>query len=700
VQRPFALSATFIIRAHNIFSRTHRIGDNMFGEGYGFAILAVISGEKRIAVAQYLISTAAKDGFGDLRLISPPVAQSAEAHALVGIPFPNAAWIERNVNKANASATQRLSPELPFPNGAAELLDCERFILMGHHLHQYVVPVVEPDAFELVPLHDNRTAPQFRLASILESRATTDIVGLRSYFGEPVAFYFAWMKHYNQWLMIPAAFGCLTVTYDWLYDTNADTNPLIPIFSIFIVFWAVLFVAVWERQQNVLACGFHSFGFAEGGAAFAPATLADLKEAVSFREGYHGTSRKNPFTGEREIHFSLKKRFMWQIFSVIVTGAMLAIALGAQVCSLNLQGYMRGQDPLLEIDAVSAYADPGAIFDPDGYFFFVPITVHACSILVLNLLYRRISMWLTTLENYATESEHENAMIVKRVCFEFVDCFAALFYVAFYRRDIVQLRQELVSLYTFDQFRRIALETLVPFMTQRLSAWWSNIAAHETSPLPPSHSDVSMYAYAKKAVERETYESFDDILEMTMQYGYVTLFASAFPLAAFCSVVGNLLEINSDFVKLRYVLRRPMPQREVCIGPWVQVLRLFTYIAVITNVSVFAYTSHQMRIAFPAYFNAKGEMRDGSEEYVVVALFVMEHVLLAAVYLVDWWVPRVPYSVTSLMRQRQKQIVQNAAAAGGCSVPSPSSNGVDKVPCGSRSSSVGGKGASRKPKQT
>ncbi|CUF02836.1 Anoctamin, putative [Bodo saltans] len=352
---------------------------------------------------------------------------------------------------------------------------------------------------------------------------------------------------------------------------------------------------------------------------------------------------------------------------------MLVIALTAQVCSLNLQGYMRGQDPLLEIDAISAYADPGSLFDPEGYLFVVPITIHACSILVLNLVYRRISMWLTALENYPTETEHEHAMIVKRVCFEFVDCFAALFYVAFYRRDIVQLRQELLSLYTFDQVRRVALETVMPFVTQRASHWWHHRSSRTegsatlddgvgASPSPSSsaklHDDRATFTRAMDEIEKEEYESFDDYMEMTMQYGYVTLFASAFPLAAVCSVIGNLLEINSDFVKLRYVLRRPLPRREVSIGPWVQVLRLFTYISVITNVSVFAYTSNQMRTAFPRYFNALGEMRDGTEEYVVVALFVLEHLLLAAVFFIDWWIPRIPYSVKSLMRQRQKRIAQ------------------------------------------
>ncbi|CUF02786.1 Anoctamin, putative [Bodo saltans] len=343
-----------------------------------FAMLVVLTGDKRSALAQYLVTTAETEQFGKCIVIPPPTKLTssqrhqsntiAEAPAVVGVPFPTLSWLEKRVDELNFAAIQRVAPELPFPNGHSELLDCERYLLMEQYFQTCIGHVASKDVITLIPLHDSQAAPKNRW-TIIGNGATSNLDELRAYFGEPVAFYFAWMEHYNQWLLIPSGFGLLTLGWDWVYGTNADTNPLIPVFSIFIVIWAVLFVSVWERRQNILACRFHSFGLSandssaaafifiviwavlfvsvwerrqnilacrfhsfglsandSSAAAFTPATLADLKEAVSLRDGYRGTSRKNSFTGEYEIHYSLKKRFLWQCFSFAVTSVMLVIA--------------------------------------------------------------------------------------------------------------------------------------------------------------------------------------------------------------------------------------------------------------------------------------------------------------------------------------------------------------------------------------
>lgn len=47
--------------------------------------------------------------------------------------------------------------------------------------------------------------------------------------------------------------------------------------------------------------------------------------------------------------------------------------------------------------------------------------------------------------------------------------------------------------------------------------------------------------------------TFSDHLEMLVQMGYVVLFSAAFPLAGFCALANNLLEIRSDAFKLAHV---------------------------------------------------------------------------------------------------------------------------------------------------
>lgn len=69
-------------------------------------------------------------------------------------------------------------------------------------------------------------------------------------------------------------------------------------------------------------------------------------------------------------------------------------------------------------------------------------------------------------------------------------------------------------------------------------------------------------------------DTLQDYQEMFIQFGYVVLFSSAFPLAAMCALINNIIEIRSDALKLCTSLQRPFGRRVRNIGQWqVRVLR-------------------------------------------------------------------------------------------------------------------------------
>lgn len=70
---------------------------------------------------------------------------------------------------------------------------------------------------------------------------------------------------------------------------------------------------------------------------------------------------------------------------------------------------------------------------------------------------------------------------------------------------------------------------------------------------------------------------------MTIQLGYVILFSSAFPLAALCAMLNNLIEIRSDAFKLVYVCQRPFGQRVPNIGTWQVIVCLLQIVLWINN---------------------------------------------------------------------------------------------------------------------
>lgn len=69
-------------------------------------------------------------------------------------------------------------------------------------------------------------------------------------------------------------------------------------------------------------------------------------------------------------------------------------------------------------------------------------------------------------------------------------------------------------------------------------------------------------------------ERFSDYLEMIIQYGFLTMFAAAFPLAAVFALLNNVLEIRIDAYKSLTEYRRPIPKNASTIEPWFTILEV------------------------------------------------------------------------------------------------------------------------------
>lgn len=70
-----------------------------------------------------------------------------------------------------------------------------------------------------------------------------------------------------------------------------------------------------------------------------------------------------------------------------------------------------------------------------------------------------------------------------------------------------------------------------------------------------------------------------------LQYGFVTLFVAAFPLAPFFALLNNIFEMRLDAKKLLANHRRPVSQRVRDIGVWYRILDSIGKLSVISNVS-------------------------------------------------------------------------------------------------------------------
>lgn len=76
-----------------------------------------------------------------------------------------------------------------------------------------------------------------------------------------------------------------------------------------------------------------------------------------------------------------------------------------------------------------------------------------------------------------------------------------------------------------------------------------------------------------------------------LQFGFITIFVAAFPLAPLFALLNNWVEIRLDAHKFVCEYRRPVAERAQNIGVWFNILEALSHLSVIANVSRLNVTS-------------------------------------------------------------------------------------------------------------
>ena len=71
-----------------------------------------------------------------------------------------------------------------------------------------------------------------------------------------------------------------------------------------------------------------------------------------------------------------------------------------------------------------------------------------------------------------------------------------------------------------------------------------------------------------------------------IQFGFVTIFVAAFPLAPLFALLNNIVEIRLDAYKFLAIWQRPAALRAMDIGVWYDILTGLSFLAVLSNVSI------------------------------------------------------------------------------------------------------------------
>jgi hypothetical protein len=230
------------------------------------------------------------------------------------------------------------------------------------------------------------------------------IDAVKDYYGEKVGLYFLWLAHYTAWMLFAGIVGF----FCWINIANQGNDPnavTVPYFSCFMAIWATLFLEFWKRKEATHAMKWGMTGY-------------EAEELT--RPQFEGVMMRSPVNGQDYLYFPAREKLRRMTTSVVTISGFIAIVIVIVGSIFVLKLVLSG------IPATSSSAS------------IIASLANAVQIQVMNLIYGQVAVRLTDYENHRTDTEYEDSLIGKTFVFQFVNSFAALFYITFIKPYLIQ----------------------------------------------------------------------------------------------------------------------------------------------------------------------------------------------------------------------------------------------------------------------
>ncbi|CAH8592801.1 unnamed protein product [Schistosoma intercalatum] len=504
---------------------------------------------------------------------------------------------------------------------------------------------------------------------------------IRYYFGEAVAFYFAWLGFYTAWLLPIAIFGIVVFFFGlldlksdsiihevcdlghniymcplcksskckfWTLDRSCLRTKLMRLvdhegtvlFAVVMSLWAVIFFEMWKRRQVSFAYRWNVYSLEPMDQPPRPEFMALLSKMCP--------RKMNPLSGYVEPFIPFWRRkvpIIFLSFSTVLLTVMLTLAflVGVVLYKLVIKAILyRHHNPMVQSTSGMIATMTGSL-------------VNLVAIFFLKLIYDRMAIKLTDVEHHRTQVEYDNSLTLKLYLLQFVNYYSSIFYIAFIQGTtsavpgsdhiliqstgcdqgdcLFELFIQLVIIMVGKQIFSFIQESLMPilwklFFKFRSMKRSSNHANHNymnstnyneqnsvtTSLLPAKYRSLRGRNILCRAdfnmLDPGSRPLFNEYLEMMIQYGFITMFVPAFPLAPLFGLLNNLFEIRGDAKKLVNQYRRPVLERVQTIGIWLSIITVLASIAIRTNACIIAFTTQFIdRCVYRYTYSPDGTMK-------------------------------------------------------------------------------------------
>ncbi|XP_076861014.1 anoctamin-2b isoform X2 [Brachyhypopomus gauderio] len=484
---------------------------------------------------------------------------------------------------------------------------------------------------------------------------------IRKYFGEKIGLYFAWLGAYTQLLglaslvgIIVFLYGCFTIDANvpslemcdekqnftmcplcdracdfWHLSTACGTarashlfdNPATVFFAIFMSLWAVMFLEHWKRRQNSLNYSWNMTGMEEEEEHPRPKYETILLQKRQRKKKCRKKNKAEP-GDEKLTWWDRVPGYFINISSILL---MFGVTFSAVFAVIMYR---------ITISALLAMSpDPQVKSNVRVTVTATAVIINLVVILILDEIYGSVAVWLTELEIPKTERNFEERLILKAFLLKFMNAYAPIFYVAFFKGRFAGRPGDYV--YIFNEYRmeecapggcliELCIQlSIIMLGKQLIQNNVFEIGIPKLKKLFRSLKEKNLKDPEERVEQtsrslRQWHLDYDlepfegltpEYMEMIIQFGFVSLFVASFPLAPLFALLNNIIEIRLDAKKFITELRRPDAVRAKDIGIWYNILSGMCKFSIIINAFVISFTSDFIpRLVYQYMYSETGTM--------------------------------------------------------------------------------------------
>lgn len=381
---------------------------------------------------------------------------------------------------------------------------------------------------------------------------------IRNYFGEQIAFYFAFSGFLSRSLLFLMPLAFLLQAYEILTHTGFSMEGQAGYFHTcylaYMIMWITVFIQKWRQREAELA---NKWGM----------DVIDIS-SVHEQVNIHFRGVFVPDLADRNLKIrqpSAGSKMARRFVSPLCT--LLGIGLTIVLLGLNL--WLRRK--LHRMHGLVLASVVGGVL----------LTIQ---IKAVDFVWLKFGKMLTALEQHKLERTHVDSLSFKTFLIRFVNTYGSFFYIAFVEEHIVgcpdggcllQLKGKLTVVFICYGLLSV-MDAIIPYVKFKM-----------TSRKKHSEGELSVVSLLEAQTGMNEYTGVEldqDFTQIIFPLFFVLLFGFIFPASVILAFFAFMIQVRCDAWKLVHVCARPFPQKATNIGSWrLHALEGMSYLTVFVN---------------------------------------------------------------------------------------------------------------------